>query len=527
MSKKTTLGLVVLALTLGACGNQNVPQTRDLPLPTVTTGEKKAPVIDVDPQNAVPEQYIVVLKKPAGGIGAQGVSKLSRETVASKLGLQNAASRVKKVYNDALYGFSAQLSDAEVQSLQNNPQVAYIQPVQKVRKFGTQSNPPSWGLDRVDQRDLPLNNSYTYATDGSGVTAYVIDTGIFVGHSNFGGRASVGLDTVGDGKNGIDCDGHGTHVAGIIGSNTYGVAKNVKLVSVRVLDCEGSGTMDGVIQGIDWVVKNAKKPAVVNVSLGSEADQALDQAIKNGIAAGLTFVVAAGNQNEDSCKYSPARVPEALTVGATDSGDKRTYFSNYGSCVDLFAPGMDITSTVLNGQTDAYSGTSMAGPHVAGAAALYLQSNTSASPAQVSQAILGNATPNKVLDPAGTPNKLLYIGNAPITTTPPPTTTGPCSGANCTTYTGSFKAAGEYFFPPANDYFEYSGGTLKGWLKGPSGTDFDLYLYKWNGADWDVVGLSESPTSDESITYTATSGYYIWLVTSYTGTGTYNFWMQK
>lgn len=527
MPMKRTLGFVLLALTLGACGTQNLPPVADLPLPKVTPGEKKAPVLEVDPEAAVPQKYIVVLKKPEAGMASQGISKLTRESIVQKLGMAQLGSQVEKVYTDALYGFSAKLNAAQLQAISQNPQVSYIQPVQKVHKQGTQSNPPSWGLDRIDQRDLPLNNSYTYATEGAGVTAYVVDTGVLVSHSNFGGRASVGIDTVGDGKNGIDCDGHGTHVAGIIGSNTYGVAKKVNLVSVRVLDCEGSGTMDGVIQGIDWVVKNARKPAVINISLGSEADAALDQAVKTAVQSGLTVVLAAGNQDDDACKYSPARVPEAITVGATDSGDKRTYFSNKGSCVDLFAPGLDITSTVLNNQTDSYSGTSMAGPHVSGAAVLYLASNTSATPAQVTSAILGNTTPNKVLDPAGSPNKLLYIGNSPVTTTPPPTNTGPCSGANCTTYTGKFNAAGEYYFPPSNDYFEYSGGTLKGWLKGPAGTDFDLYLYKWNGSDWDVVGLSESPSSEESVTYTATSGYYIWLVTSYQGTGSYTFWMQK
>ncbi|GGJ38000.1 S8 family peptidase [Deinococcus roseus] len=527
MSRKIKLGFALLALTLGACAQQSLPETHDLPLPRVTTGEKKAPVLDVDPAAVVAQKYIVVLKKPAAGIAAQGILKLSRAAIAEKLGISKTGGQVQKIFTEAVYGFSAQLNAAQLAALAQNPQVSYIQPVQKVRKQGTQSNPPSWGLDRIDQRDLPLNNSYTYATDGSGVTAYVVDTGIQTSHSNFGGRASVGIDTVGDGKAGIDCDGHGTHVAGIIGSNTYGVAKNVKLVSVRVLDCEGSGSMDGVIEGIDWVIKNAKKPAVVNISLGSEADATLDQAVKNAIQSGLTVVLAAGNQDDDACKYSPARVPEALTVGATDSGDKRTYFSNKGSCVDLFAPGLAITSTVLNNQTDAYSGTSMAGPHVAGAVALYLAGHTSSTPAQVTAAILGNTTPNKVSDPAGSPNKLLYIGSEPVTTTPPPTTTGPCSGANCTTYTGKFNAEGEYYFPPANDYFEYSGGTLKAWMKGPSGTDFDLYLYKWNGSDWEVVGVSESPTSEESITYTGTSGYYIWLVTSYTGTGSYTFWMQK
>ncbi|MCT4356178.1 S8 family peptidase [Streptomyces sp. Je 1-79] len=274
----------------------------------------------------------------------------------------------------------------------------------------------TWGLDRIDQRDLPLSTTYTYNRTASNVTAYIIDTGIRTSHSEFGGRATVGTDTVGGGQNGQDCQGHGTHVAGTVGGAKYGVAKGAKLVAVRVLDCNGSGTTAGVIAGVDWVTANAVKPAVANMSLGGGANTSLDDAVKRSIASGVTYAVAAGNGNflglpARACNYSPARVPEAITVGATDSADKRASFSNYGTCVDLFAPGVSITSAWKDGDTatNTISGTSMAAPHTAGVAALYLSANPTASPAQVSTALVNNATSGKVQNPlSGSPNRLLH-----------------------------------------------------------------------------------------------------------------------
>ncbi|MFJ3585159.1 S8 family peptidase [Streptomyces sp. NPDC090127] len=321
----------------------------------------------------------------------------------------------KHRYTEVLKGFSTSMSRAKAAELSADPRVAYVEQNATVRMAETQPGAP-WGLDRVDQRDLPLSTTYTYDTQASNVTAYIIDTGIRTSHSEFGGRATVGTDTVGGGQNGQDCQGHGTHVAGTVGGARYGVAKGAKLVAVRVLDCEGSGTTAGVIAGVDWVTAHAVKPAVANMSLGGGVNASLDDAVKRSIASGVTYTVAAGNGTllglpARACNYSPARVPEAITVGATDAADKRASFSNYGTCVDLFAPGVSITSAWKDDDaaTHTISGTSMATPHTTGAAALYLATHPTATPAQVSKALLDNATPNKVQNPlSGSPNRLLH-----------------------------------------------------------------------------------------------------------------------
>jgi subtilisin family serine protease len=307
------------------------------------------------------------------------------------------------------------MSAAKAARLAADVRVAYVEQDTKVSLNATQAN-ATWGIDRIDQRDLPLSTTYTYNAEAPAVSAYIIDTGIRTTHSEFGGRATVGTDTVGGGQNGQDCQGHGTHVAGTVGGKTYGVAKAVKLVAVRVLNCQGSGTTAGVIAGVDWVTANAVKPAVANMSLGGGANTSLDNAVKRSIASGVSYAVAAGNGNalgtpQNACNYSPARVPEAITVGATDRTDRRASFSNFGTCLDLFAPGVSITSAWRTNDTatNTISGTSMAAPHTAGVAALYLTTNPTATPAQVRDALVNNATNGKVLDPrTGSPNKLLY-----------------------------------------------------------------------------------------------------------------------
>ncbi|MCG5438852.1 S8 family serine peptidase, partial [Micromonospora foliorum] len=295
---------------------------------------------------------------------------------------------------------------------------------------GTQANPPSWGLDRIDQRNLPLDSSYTYPNTASNVHAYIIDTGIRFSHNDFGGRATSGYDAV-DGGSADDCNGHGTHVAGTVGGSAYGVAKAVQLVGVRVLNCSGSGTNAGVIGGVDWVTANAIKPAVANMSLGGGANSSLDNAVRNSIASGVTYGLAAGNDNgANACNTSPARTTEAITVGSTTSSDARSSFSNVGTCLDIFAPGSSITSAWYNSNTatNTISGTSMATPHVVGAAALVASANPSWTPAQVRNQLVASATPNVVGNPgSGSPNLLLYVGTG---TTPPPPTG--CTGTNGT-----------------------------------------------------------------------------------------------
>jgi subtilisin family serine protease len=322
-----------------------------------------------------------------------------------------------QVYTRALSGFAITIPDSFAARLASDPRVLAIEQDAVVTADVTQS-PATWGLDRIDQRALPLNNSYTATNTGAGVTAYIIDTGILLTHTQFGGRAVTGYDAVTSGGSAIDCNGHGTHVAGTVGGKDYGVADGVRLVAVRVLDCGGSGTTAGVIAGIDWVTGNhvAGRPAVANMSLGGGASSALDTAVKNSIADGVAYAVAAGNGNasgvaQKACNYSPARVPDAMTVGATDSADKKASWSNYGTCVDWFAPGVSITSSWYTSTTatNTISGTSMATPHTAGVAALYLQSNPGATPLQVRDALAANATTGVVTSPGtGSPNRLLF-----------------------------------------------------------------------------------------------------------------------
>ncbi|MFF4233769.1 S8 family peptidase [Streptomyces sp. NPDC001820] len=319
------------------------------------------------------------------------------------------------VYSSSLRGFAVKASAAQAQRLASDPRVAYVEQDSRVALSATQSN-ATWGLDRIDQRQLPLDTSYTYNTTASNVSIYVIDTGVRTAHQEFGGRAVIGTDAVGDGQNGNDCNGHGTHVAGTTAGSTYGVAKGARIVGVRVLNCQGSGTTSGVVAGIDWVTANAVKPAVANMSLGGGASTSLDDAVKRSVASGVSYAVAAGNGNaggkaQNACNYSPARVPEAITVGATDNTDTKASWSNYGTCLDLFAPGVGITSSwsTSDTATNTISGTSMATPHVAGVAALYLSGHPSATPAQVRDAMVAATTSAMVKSAGnGSPNKLLY-----------------------------------------------------------------------------------------------------------------------
>jgi subtilisin family serine protease len=326
---------------------------------------------------------------------------------------RSAGASVRFVYRNALDGFAATLNATAVEALARNPQVARIEADGVVRTTETTQNNATWGLDRVDQRDLPLTQTYTYGATGAGVRAYIVDTGVRPDHVDFGGRVAAGYTAISDGRGTNDCNGHGTHVAGTVAGTTWGVAKAASVVPVRVLDCNGSGTWSGVIAGMDWIAANhpTGTPGVANLSLGGGANSSVDDAVQRVIDKGVTVVVAAGNSNANACNYSPARAPQAITVGATVNNDSRASYSNFGTCLDLFAPGSSITSAWYTGSTatNTISGTSMAAPHVAGAAALLLQGTTGFTPAQATEAIARDATPGKVTSAgSGSPNLLLY-----------------------------------------------------------------------------------------------------------------------
>jgi len=552
------------------------------------------------PERAIPNQYIVVLDDVR-------VTRAEVPGLAQALARQHGG-RLLHVYEDALRGFALNMSATAAAALARNPRVRYIEQDSEMVIVATQTN-ATWGLDRIDQRDRPLNGTYTYSTTAADVDVYIIDTGIRATHVELGGRISTGFTAVNDGNGTNDCNGHGTHVSGTVGGTTYGVAKSVMLHPVRVLGCNGSGTTSGVIAGVNWVTSNRILPAVANMSLGGGASTALDDAVRNSVASGVVYAIAAGNSNANACNSSPARVSEALTVGSSTSSDARSSFSNFGTCVDLFAPGSSITSAWSTSDiaTNTISGTSMASPHVAGAAALYLAANPSASPGAVHSAVVSNASVNKLTGiGTGSPNRLLYsvFGAAPPPTDPPPTAaftfscveltctfdgggstdTGgivsyswnfgdgqggsgaqvphtyassgtftvtltvtdtanqmdtesksvtvssgsgdPCTG--CVKYTGTLSGTGDFdYHPNGTYYFSAVSGVHRGWLQGPGNTDFDLYLQKWNGLFWVTVAVSESFTSTEQIAYSGTAGYYRWRVYSFSGSGSYSFWLQK
>ena len=386
--KRRLLACSLFVLAAACAGENTTPSTSEPSLNAAAAGAQR---------------YIVVFKDDV--VGAQAVTNQL---------LASVGATADYVYGTAIKGFAAPLSAQAVEQLRRDSRVAYISLDKPVSIHATQSPTPSWGLDRIDQNNLPLNNSYTYPNEGAGVHFYSLDTGILPTHVDLAGRIGNGISTVPNSPSTVDCNGHGTHTTSTAGGTTYGVAKKMTLHPVRVLNCGGSGSFAGVIQGIDWVTANHISPAVANMSLGGSVDPATNQAVTNSIAAGVFYSISAGNNFGNACNNSPASTPNATTVAASAINDAKASFSDTGPCVDIFGPGVNITGAWIgsNTATNTISGTSMSAPHVAGAAGLYLAANPGSTPAAINTALVNNATPNKITGSllAGTPNKLLYMG---------------------------------------------------------------------------------------------------------------------
>jgi subtilisin family serine protease len=412
------LAAVAAAVALVSCGGGggSDPAASDLQSARIKQADDDAAAAEAA---AVGTRYIVKLKDEVSAPGARG-----REIAAAH------GAQLHHQFERALKGFAVTVPPGAVaaflRAMERDPDVDLVEPDAVMTGTQTVQTGATWGLDRTDQRLLPLSGTYSYGASGAGVQAFIIDSGLRSTHSEFQGRVLPGYTAINDGYGTNDCNGHGTHVAGTVAGQTWGMAKGANVVPVRVLGCDGSGYVSGIVAGIDWMIANAKKPAVANMSLGGSATSTLDSAVAKAVSNGITMAVAAGNSNADACNTSPARAPSAITVGATGSSDERASYSNWGTCLDVFAPGNSITSASNGSDNGAaiMSGTSMASPHVTGLAAVYLQSNPGASPATVASAIKAGATTGLVAGAgAGSPNALIYTDVATTVITPEPTPT--------------------------------------------------------------------------------------------------------